>query len=48
MHNVTTHPVKSVRVNIMLPADVMEAIGRITTNRSRFLADAAREKVGAA
>ena len=36
----------AVRVNISLPADLLEAIDRATDNRSRFLAEAAREKLG--
>ncbi|PPQ30156.1 type II toxin-antitoxin system HicB family antitoxin [Rhodopila globiformis] len=38
-------PARSVRVNVMLPADLVEAIDRSTNNRSRFLADAARAKL---
>jgi predicted RNase H-like HicB family nuclease len=38
-------PTRSVRVNVMLPADLVEAIDRSTNNRSRFLADAARAKL---
>jgi metal-responsive CopG/Arc/MetJ family transcriptional regulator len=34
---------KAVRVNVMLPENVLQAIDRTTANRSRFLADAARE-----
>ncbi len=34
-----------VRINVSLPPDVLEAIDRVTDNRSRFLADAAREKL---
>ena len=36
---------RSVRVNIMLPEDVLKAIDRVSGNRSRFLADAARTKL---
>lgn len=36
---------KSVRINVMLPADIVAAIDRTTTNRSRFLAEAARAKL---
>ena len=36
---------RSVRVNIMVPEDVLEAIDRVADNRSRFLAEAAREKL---
>ena len=40
------HP-RSVRVNVMLPRDLVQAIDRATGNRSRFLAEAAREKLRA-
>lgn len=36
-----THPAKSVRINVMLPEDLVAAIDRVAPNRSRFLADAA-------
>lgn len=36
---------RSVRVNISVPEDVLQAIDRVTDNRSRFLAEAAREKL---
>ena len=35
----------AVRVNVSLPPDLLEAIDRVTNNRSRFLAEAAREKL---
>jgi predicted RNase H-like HicB family nuclease len=35
----------AVRVNVSLPADLLEAIDRVSGNRSRFLAEAAREKL---
>jgi predicted RNase H-like HicB family nuclease len=38
-------PSKAVRVNVMLPEDVVEAIDRKTNNRSRFLTEAARAKL---
>ncbi len=38
-------PVRTVRVNVTLPQDVLDAIDKVTTNRSRFLAEAAREKL---
>ncbi len=38
-------PVKAVRVNVMLPEDVVREIDRATNNRSRFLAEAARAKL---
>ncbi len=34
-----------VRVNISLPADLVAAIDRVSDNRSRFLADAARDRL---
>ncbi len=43
--DVTTAPVESIRVNVMLPKDVLANIDRTTTNRSRWLAEAAREKL---
>jgi predicted RNase H-like HicB family nuclease len=38
-------PAKTVRINVMLPQDVVVAIDRVTTNRSRFLAEAAKAKL---
>ncbi len=38
-------PARAMRINVVLPADVVEAIDRTTRNRSRFLADAARAKL---
>ncbi len=35
----------AVRVNVTLPADIVQAIDRASKNRSRFLAEAAREKL---
>jgi predicted RNase H-like HicB family nuclease len=35
----------AVRVNVSLPADLVEAIDRVSDNRSRFLAEAARSKL---
>jgi predicted RNase H-like HicB family nuclease len=43
----TTQPAKSVRINVMLPQDVIVAIDRVTKNRSRFLAEAAKAKLAA-
>ena len=43
--DVATAPVKAVRVNVMLPEDLLAGIDRTTKNRSRWLADAAREKL---
>ena len=39
--------VRAVRVNITLPEDLLEAIDRASGNRSRFLADAARQRLSA-
>ena len=36
---------RSVRVNVTLPVDALNAIDRASRNRSRFLAEAAREKL---
>jgi predicted RNase H-like HicB family nuclease len=36
---------KTVRINVTLPEDLIEAIDRTSKNRSRFLADAARAKL---
>ncbi len=36
----------SVRVNVMLLGDVPRTINKVSGNRSRFLADAALEKLG--
>jgi predicted RNase H-like HicB family nuclease len=35
----------AVRVNVSLPPDLLAAIDRVSQNRSRFLADAARKKL---
>jgi predicted RNase H-like HicB family nuclease len=43
--DVPAKPAPAVRVNVMLPQDVLDAIDRATTNRSRFLAEAARAKL---
>jgi predicted RNase H-like HicB family nuclease len=42
---VATKPARSVRVNIMLPEDLLQEIDRVTHNRSRWLADAAKSKL---
>ncbi|MHB1302938.1 MAG: type II toxin-antitoxin system HicB family antitoxin [Acidiphilium sp.] len=36
---------RAVRINVTLPEDLVQAIDRKSRNRSRFLADAAREKL---
>jgi predicted RNase H-like HicB family nuclease len=43
--DVATRSSKAVRVNVMLPEEVVEAIDRKTSNRSRFLTEAARAKL---
>ena len=43
--DVPTRRPRSIRVNISVPEDVLQAIDRVTDNRSRFLAEAAREKL---
>jgi predicted RNase H-like HicB family nuclease len=42
---VATKPARSVRVNVMLPEDLLQEIDRVTHNRSRWLADAAKSKL---
>jgi predicted RNase H-like HicB family nuclease len=44
--DVSTRPVKSVRINVMLPEDLVTAIDRVAPNRSRFLTEAARQALG--
>ena len=43
--DVPAGPPRAVRINVMMPEDVLRAIDRATTNRSRFLAEAARQKL---
>jgi predicted RNase H-like HicB family nuclease len=38
-------PGRSQRINVTLPEDLIQAIDRTTKNRSRFLAEAARERL---
>ena len=38
-------PGRSVRINVTLPEDLIAAIDRTSKNRSRFLAEAARERL---
>ena len=40
-----TRKAKSVRINVMLPQDLVSAIDRVTPNWSRFLAEAAEDKL---
>jgi predicted RNase H-like HicB family nuclease len=42
---VGARPAKSIRINVMLPQDLVTAIDRVTTNRSRFLVEAAKAKL---
>jgi predicted RNase H-like HicB family nuclease len=42
---VATRPVKAMRINVMLPEDLVAAIDHTTNNRSRFLVEAARAKL---
>ena len=43
--DVPTRPSPSIRINVMLPENVVRAIDRVSSNRSRFLAEAARAKL---
>lgn len=43
--DVATRPSRAVRINVMLPEDLVAEIDRTTKNRSRFLAEAARAKL---
>jgi predicted RNase H-like HicB family nuclease len=45
--DVAAKPTPSVRINVMLPQDLVAAIDRVTTNRSRFLAEAAQANLRA-
>jgi predicted RNase H-like HicB family nuclease len=36
---------RAIRINVSLPEDVLQSIDRVAANRSRFLADAARERL---
>ncbi len=42
---IPARPPRAVRINVMLPEDLVQAIDRTTANRSRFLAEAARAKL---
>ncbi len=35
----------AIRINVTMPKDLIAAIDRVSTNRSRFLADAARSEL---
>ena len=43
--DVPVQPASLVQVNVALPGSLLEAIDRTTTDRSRFLAEAARAKL---
>lgn len=43
--DIASRPTRAMRINVMLPVDLVESIDRMTTNRSRFLAEAARAKL---
>ena len=36
---------RAVRINVGLPEDIVQSIDRVSANRSRFLADAARDRL---
>jgi predicted RNase H-like HicB family nuclease len=36
---------RAVRINVSLPEDIVQSIDRVAANRSRFLADAARDRL---
>ena len=36
---------RAVRINVSLPEDIVQSIDRVAANRSRFIADAARERL---
>lgn len=44
--DVPAAPARSVRISVMLPENLLQRIDQATANRSRFLADAARAKLG--
>ena len=43
--DIPTRPARAVRVNVMLPEELVAQIDRVTKNRSRFLAEAAKAKL---
>lgn len=45
--DVAAKPARTLRLNVTLPEDLVRAIEAVTENRSRFLAEAAREKLAA-
>lgn len=36
---------RAIRINVSLPEDVVQSIDRVSANRSRFLAEAARDRL---
>jgi predicted RNase H-like HicB family nuclease len=44
---VASRPGRAIRINVTLPEDLVQEIDRVTTNRSRFLAEAARRRLTA-
>ncbi len=42
---VASRPGRAVRINVTLPEDLVRDIDRVTTNRSRFVAEAARRRL---
>lgn len=45
MVDVPAEQARVVRVNVTIPADLLEQIDRVSKNRSRFLSDAARDRL---
>jgi hypothetical protein len=43
--DVPEKPARAVRINVSLPEDVVRAIDQVAANRSRFLTDAARDRL---
>ena len=43
--DVPVRPAKSVRINVIMPEDLVQAIDRVTNNRSRFLTEAAKVRL---
>jgi predicted RNase H-like HicB family nuclease len=40
-----SRPGRAIRLNVTLPEDLVKSIDAVTTNRSRFLAEAARQRL---
>ena len=43
--DVPSRPGRAIRINVTLPEDLVQTIDRATTNRSRLLAEAARQRL---